>query len=57
MVGGKPGYLRLLVMGSVAETQTASYAAEYLPHWQPGFFHLAPFFSCLEPIQPSSALL
>lgn len=37
MVGGKPGYLRLLVMGSVAETQIASYAAEYLSHWQPVF--------------------
>lgn len=38
MVGGKPGYLRLLVMGSVAETQTALCAAEYLPHQQPAFF-------------------
>lgn len=37
MVGGKPGYLRLRVMGSVAATQTASYAAEYLSHWQPVF--------------------
>lgn len=38
MVGGKPGYLSLLVMGSVAETQTAWYAGEYLSHWQPGLF-------------------
>lgn len=37
MVGGKPGYHRHLVMGSVAETQTVSYAAEYLSHWQPVF--------------------